>query len=188
MIFIEKFYKIDILFYKKTKCIYNNTTKYKMNEFRIRENERHYDNYDRRYYDKGNYDSDSHYNDSWYDEVDEVDEVDKIIYSEYDNDNECIHKKYYIGSYWYENHENHENHENIIHAKTVKISTFYHFTNDCISNYICLSCDLQFTPSIEIIQVIMNDDGTYKYIIKTFWIKIIQRKWKKRMQDKKNIE
>ena len=158
-----------------------------MNEFRRREDERHYDNYDRRYYDKGHYDSDSdsHYNDSfWYDEVDEVDEVDeldeldKIMYSEYDNDNKCIHKKYYIGLYWYENI-----HENIIHAKTVKISTFYHFTNDCISNYICLSCDLQFTPSIDIIQVIMNDDGTYKYIIKTFWIKIIQRKWKKRMQE-----
>jgi|LakMenEpi03Aug12_release.lakeMendotaPanAssembly.Ray.scaffolds.fasta_scaffold321649_1 hypothetical protein len=148
-----------------------------MNEFRIRENERHYDNYDRRYYDKGPYeldDSDDYEDEHHYDELDE------IMYSEYDNDHECIHKKYYIGSYWYETDENHEN---IIHKKTVRISTFYHFTNDCISNYICLSCNLQFTPTIDIIQVIMDDDGTYKYIIKTFWIKIIQRKWKKRMQE-----
>jgi hypothetical protein len=142
-----------------------------MNEFRRREDERHYDNYDRRYNDKG-YDSHDDYEYEYH-----YDELDEIMYSEYDNYHECIHKKYYIGSYWYENHEN------IIHAKTVKISTFYHFTNDCISNYICLSCDLQFTPTIEIIQVIMNDDGTYKYIIKTFWIKIIQRKWKKIMQE-----
>ena len=146
-----------------------------MNEFRRREYERHYDNYDRRYYDKG-YDSHDDYEYEYH-----YDELDEMMYSEYDNDHECIHKKYYIGSYW------HENHENIIHAKTVKISTFYHFTNDCISNYIYLSCDLQFTPTIDIIQVIMNDDGTYKYIVKTFWIKIIQRKWKKRMQEKKNL-
>jgi len=148
-----------------------------MNEFCRREDERHYDNYDRRYHDRGHYDlDDSHdsHNSHNYDELDE------IMYSEYDNEHEYIHKKYYIGSYLYDTDENHEN---IIHAKTVRISTFYHFTNDCISNYICLSCNLQFKPIIEIIQVIMNDDGTYNYIIKTFWIKIIQRKWKKRMQE-----
>jgi hypothetical protein len=149
-----------------------------MNEFRIRDNERHYDNYDRRYYDKGHYD---YYDEHDCDDEHDYDELDEIMYSEYDNDHECIHKKYYIGLYWYENHEN--IHENIIHAKTVRISTFYHFTNDCISNYICLSCHLPFKPSIDIIQVIINDDGTFKYIIKTFWIKIIQRKWKKIMQE-----
>jgi hypothetical protein len=155
-----------------------------MNEFRIRENERHYDNYDRRYYDRRYYDKGHYDSDDSHDDYDDEHDCDEIMYSEYDNDHECIHKKYYIGLYWYENHEN--IHENIIHAKTVNISTFYHFTNDCISNYICLSCHLQFfnfRPTIDIIQVIINDDGTYNYIIKTFWIKIIQRKWKKRMQE-----
>jgi hypothetical protein len=120
--------------------------------------------------------------DCWYEEIEYLDEYyDEIMDAEYDNDDECIHKKYYIGSYWYENYEN-----IIEDAKTVKISTFYNFTNNYISNYISLWGGLPFTPTIEIIQVIMNDDGTYKHIIKTFWIKIIQRKWKKIMQEKKN--
>jgi hypothetical protein len=38
-------------------------------------------------------------------------------------------------------------------------------------------------------QIITNEDGTYKHvIIKTYWIVIIQRKWKKRMLQKKEYD
>ena len=166
----------------------------------MEQDRRHYDNYDRRYYDydRGNYESDSDSDfdfdfSCWNDNIDCQYEggvehnYNEIMYSEYDNNNdEYIHKKYYIGSYWYENNEN------IVkqYAKTIKISTFYNFTSNCISNYICLLCDLHFLnfiPPIDIIQIIINDDGTNEYIIKTFWIKIIQRKWKRIIQEKRII-
>lgn len=36
-----------------------------------------------------------------------------------------------------------------------------------------------FTPNIHIMKLNIQNDGTYSVIIKTFWLKIIQRKWKK---------
>lgn len=48
-------------------------------------------------------------------------------------------------------------------------------------------CQISFCNiPLDILQIILNDDGTCKHVIlKTFWIKIIQRKWKKTMLQKK---
>lgn len=116
---------------------------------------------------------------------------DEVMASEYDNDDEFIHNKYFIGSYWHEMYEDDGN--IIIRAKTIKLTTFYNFSinyiEDHIIGYISIYCNYycNYAP-IDIIQTVMNDDGTYNYIAKTFWIKIIQRKWKKIMQEKKEYD
>ena len=117
--------------------------------------------------------------------------LDEFTESEEYDDDEYIHKKYYIGSSWYcIDYGNYykDDGDIVAKAKTVKISTFYNFPTNFISNYICLWGRLYVRPTIEIIQIIMNDDGTYIPVIKTFWIKIIQRKWKKIMQEKKEYD
>ena len=127
------------------------------------------------------------------------DEIDEIEDDDDDNDNEyneCIDRKYYIGSYFLmkdeedpEDEEKDENKENyiLLFAKKIKLQTFYKFTNFEISTYIYMFSGLHFekNPNIDIMQLIIEPDETYTAIIKTFWIKIIQRTWKKIMKQKK---
>jgi hypothetical protein len=112
---------------------------------------------------------------------------------DYENDDdeyiECIHNKYYIGSYYLieENNKYNEKSDILLFAQKIKLKTFYEFANCDISTYIYLCSGLHFEkkPNIDIMQLIIGDDGTYTAIIKTFWIKIIQRTWKKIMKQKK---
>jgi len=133
--------------------------------------------------------------DCWYDEFNlyiddyihnENDNIyNEILDSEYDNDSDCIHKKYYIGSYC--EYSNEDDNNTNLQVKTIKNTTFYKFTNEDISDYINMM--YYFKRPLDIMQIITNDDGTYKHVIlKTFWIKIIQRKWKKIMQEKKEYD
>lgn len=154
--------------------------------------------YNHRDYDREHdcwYDEFAHYYDS--DDVDvqyngnDNDIHDEVMASEYDNDDEFIHKKYFIGSYWYEIYEDDES--IFIKAKTIKLTTFYNFSIRYIENHILYYISLYSNyycnnAPIDIIQTVMNDDGTYNYISKTFWIRIIQRKWRKIMQEKKEYD
>jgi hypothetical protein len=114
------------------------------------------------------------------DEIDEIEDDD-------DNYHECIHHKYYIGSYFLMKDEEDKEKYILLFANKIKLQTFYKFTNYEISTYIYLSSGLHFkkNPNIDIIQLIIEPDETYTAIIKTFWIKIIQRTWKKLMKQKK---
>jgi len=40
-------------------------------------------------------------------------------------------------------------------------------------------------PIVDIMQLIISDDGLYLAVIKTYWISIIQRHWRKRLNQKK---
>lgn len=117
--------------------------------------------------------------------------MDEFLQLEEHNDDECIHKKYYVGSSWYyiDYGDYHKVDGEIgIRALTVNISTFYNIPTNFISNYICVWGRLCVRPPVEILQFISNGDGTYMPVTKTFWIKIIQRKWKKIMQEKKDYD
>jgi hypothetical protein len=56
-----------------------------------------------------------------------------------------------------------------------------------ITSYIYFCSGFLYTdrPTIEIMQLNIDKDGLYTAVLKTFWIKIIQRKWKKRMVEKR---
>ena len=75
-------------------------------------------------------------------------------------------------------------------ANTVSAPTFLHNTYITIIRYLWHHSIIRVRrPKVEIIQLIILNDGTYSAIIKTFWIKIIQRRWKqiyKERQEKIN--
>ena len=126
--------------------------------------------------------------DSYNDEIHEI--LDHDLYNEiYDeildsNDYDCIHKKYYIGCYC---EYTDEDEKDILEVKTIKNTTFYKITNEDISKFIDII--YYFNKPVNIMQIITNDDGTYKHVIlKTYWIILIQRKWKKRMLQKKEYD
>jgi hypothetical protein len=95
---------------------------------------------------------------------------------------DCISGKYYIGSYQYIKTEN-----IILFATRVNIRTFYEFTHAELSAhaYYMSYIFAERKPNIHIMQLIIEPDDTFTAVIKTFWIKIIQRTWKKTYQKRK---
>ncbi len=105
---------------------------------------------------------------------------------EYENDDiECINNNYYIGSYCIMKKivEN----DTVLFGRKINIETFYAFSNYELSTYIYFCSGFQYPtrPTIDIMQLKIDEDGMYTAIIKTFWIKIIQRKWKNIMAQRK---
>ena len=98
---------------------------------------------------------------------------------------DCINNNYYIGSHYLM--KDNVNNDIILFSKKVNVPTFYAFSNYEISTYVYFCSGLQYSkkPTIEIMQLKIDEDGMYTAIIKTFWIKIIQRTWKKVMAQKK---
>jgi hypothetical protein len=98
---------------------------------------------------------------------------------------ECINNKYYIGSHYIM--KDNRNNDIILFCKKVNVETFYAFSNYEISTYINFCSGLKYNtmPTIEIMQLKIDEDGMYNTILKTFWIKVIQRRWKKIMAKRK---
>lgn len=118
----------------------------------------------------GSWDQDD--NGEWIDgtNVDEIaDWEDTIPYQE------CIPNKYYIGTFKYL-----EMQDILLFAKKIHLSTFYKYSKQQLSEYLywysgIYICD---KPHLEILQVKVDSYGVYSCIIKTFWLRMIQRRWK----------
>jgi hypothetical protein len=100
---------------------------------------------------------------------------------------ECVDNQYYIGSCYLMKDIDQDV---LLFGLKININTFYDFSNDQLSTYMYFCSGLPYTkkPTIEIMKLSIHPDGTYNAILKTFWIKIIQRKWKKIMKQKKEYE
>lgn len=90
-------------------------------------------------------------------------------------DMEKTDRKYYIGNALYMSAENHYLMMNAISPKI-----FFRYDSPVISGYLYQTSLVRTDklPVIDIIQLSIQDDY-YTCIIKTFWIRIIQRRWKK---------
>ena len=98
---------------------------------------------------------------------------------------DCINNHYYIGSYSLM--KDMEDNTILLFGIKVNLPTFYAFSNYELSTYIYYCSGFQYStkPTIEIMQIQIDESGLYTAVLKTFWIKIIQRTWKKRMAEKK---
>lgn len=98
---------------------------------------------------------------------------------------ECVNNKYYIGSYCIIS--NRFKNDTLLFGIKINTPTFYSFSNYELSTYIYYFSGFQYKmkPTIEIMQLKMDECGVYTAILKTFWIRIIQRSWKKRMVERK---
>ena len=112
------------------------------------------------------------------DEIDEIHHMDyQHLYSEKQNN------KYYIGlcAEILQNDYLHLPTESIyLMVNSISPSTYFKWSyNSCLRYLYYYGMTAMHKPQINILQLHIMDDGTYSVVIKTFWLKMIQRKWKK---------
>lgn len=92
-----------------------------------------------------------------------------------------VDKRYYIGCYSYVQNNLH------ILETTVYPETFYKYSNEDILEYFDEFGLTQNPTKIDVLQLHILDDewNTYMVVVKTFWIRLIQRKWRRIFRAKK---
>jgi hypothetical protein len=102
-------------------------------------------------------------------------------------DSEKEHGRYYLGSYFIP--DNPELYINpLLLSVCVQPTTFFKYSYDDIIVHVN-----QYSPSpkpLEIMQVMITNTNNYTYvnvILKTFWLKIVQRRWKKIYSNRQHI-
>ena len=91
---------------------------------------------------------------------------------------------YYLGLSFYD-----KDYDNLLLASTVQSKTFFEYSLDDVvdylNNYSVLYQNFVIQP--QIMHLTIDDSNMYNVTIKTFWIKIIQRNWKRVLRERKNI-
>lgn len=98
---------------------------------------------------------------------------------------DCVENKYYIGCYSYYD-------ENLLFAMRIDLSTFYKFKQNDINHYMFYCSELPLNCSVtknnlQIMKLVITEDDVYIAVLKTFWIRIIQRTWKRIYRERKEI-
>ena len=107
--------------------------------------------------------------------------IERIYFHEQDFlDSEKENKHYYIG-----NNKISDNKQYILYANSVTPNTFFRFNINHIQSYLLDYSIFVTSPNIDIMQLFILDDYTYTVVIKTYWLRIIQRHWKKNIFTKK---
>jgi len=87
-----------------------------------------------------------------------------------------IHNVYYIGIVKYTRNEG-----TFIMANVISPKIFFKYSIDDVIDYLQEYCCMEYRspPKPNIMKLFISDAGTYEVIIKTHWIRLIQRHWKK---------
>jgi hypothetical protein len=129
-----------------------------------------------------NTDTDDSINESGVDNgynTDDGSEYDSIINEDYQHfHSEKEDRKYYLGLYHvYSNPNNMDT--QLLLSTSVSAQTFFNHLYDNINNYLYYYGLVRIpNHEVQIMQVHMLNDDTCTVIIKTFWLRIIQRRWK----------
>lgn len=118
--------------------------------------------------------NDSMESDTEYDsETEEM--IDRIYFHEEDFlDSEKEDNHYYIG-----NSRVSQDKLYILYANAVTPTTFFRFDINHVKSYLHDYSIFVTNSNIDIMKLFILDDHTYTVVIKTYWLKIIQRHWKK---------
>jgi len=101
--------------------------------------------------------------------------VDRIYFHEEDFlDSEKEDNHYYIG-----NSRVSQDKLYILYANAVTPTTFFRFDINHVKSYLHDYSIFVTNSNIDIMKLFILDDHTYTVVIKTYWLKIIQRHWKK---------
>ena len=101
--------------------------------------------------------------------------IDRIYFHEEDFlDSEKEDKHYYIG-----NSRVSQDKLYILYANAVTPTTFFRFDINHVKSYLHDYSIFATNSNIDIMKLFILDDHTYTVVIKTYWLKIIQRHWKK---------
>jgi hypothetical protein len=121
-------------------------------------------------------DSDSDLNsENIYDEINQTDY--EHFYSEKENG------KYYIGMSQYDNINN-----TILFSTTISPAVYFQYSYRECSRYLYYyGLCAHVRPGIDIMQLQISDKGIFSVVVKTFWLKLVQRKWKKIYKQRQEI-
>tara|TARA_A100001015_G_scaffold147947_1_gene164041 strand:- start:7 stop:561 length:555 start_codon:yes stop_codon:yes gene_type:complete len=125
-----------------------------------------------------------------YDEIFDFDH----LYEDEDEDVEerFIDNQYYIGLPVLETHNIYSYQDYLLFASYVKINTFYKYPYQDIVKYLnslrCIGPYKMIQPEVMKMKFVKSEYNwpVYTVIVKTFWIKLIQRTWKKRYHEYQN--
>ena len=121
--------------------------------------------------------------------IDEIDEIHRMDYQHLYSEKQD--SKYYIGIYTeiFQNDYLHLPKESIyLLVNSISSRTYFKWShNSCLRYLYYYGLTAMHKPEINILQLFIKNDGTYSVIVKTFWLKIIQRKWKKIFKMRKEI-
>lgn len=97
-------------------------------------------------------------------------------------DSEKQHGKYYIGL------SKHMKSRHILLLNTISAKTFYKYSYIHVLKYLYYySLVRLYQPNVEIMKLYILNDGTHSVVLKTHWIRLIQRHWRKALQMRKQI-
>jgi hypothetical protein len=123
-------------------------------------------------------DTDSTYN-SMYDTIYDIADIEEEYL-----DSEKQHGKYYIGLPVYNSDTN-----SIQLSTVVSVNTLFAYDIKAIQLYLeeySICCMVYTILPIHIMKLDIKPDGEYCAVIKTFWLKVIQRAWKTQFANRKN--
>ena len=96
-------------------------------------------------------------------------------------DKEKENGDYYIGTYSYSNNT-------MLMANSVSIHSFYKYSYSCLYNYLSMySIIPAFRSRLDIMQLCVLPDQSYSVVLKTYWLRIIQRTWKRVYSERRRI-
>ena len=101
--------------------------------------------------------------------------MERIYFHEQDFlDSEKEDSHYYIG-----NNRISQDKQYILYANSITPKTFFQFNIQHSLSYLLDYSIFVTLPNIDIMQLSILDDSTHTVIIKTYWLRLIQRHWKK---------
>ena len=125
-----------------------------------------------------------------YDEIFDFDYIDED--EDEDIGERLIDNQYYIGLPVLERRNVYFDEDYLLFASSVKINTFYKFPYQDIVKYLnsyrCIGPYKMIQPEVMKMKFVKSEHNwpVYTVIVKTFWIKLIQRTWKKRYHEYQN--
>ena len=125
-----------------------------------------------------------------YDEIFDFEHIDED--EDEDMGERFIDNQYYIGLPVLETHYVHSYEDYLLFGSNVKIDTFYKFPYQDIVKYLnsyrCIGPYKMIQPEVMKMKFVKSEYNwpVYTVIVKTFWIKLIQRTWKKRYHEYQN--
>jgi hypothetical protein len=110
--------------------------------------------------------------------------IDNIYRDECDFlDTEKVDGKHYIGVCRY-----FPTHQLLLYANAIRPGTFFKHSYSHSLSYLQLYSVFRiYKPNIDIIQLCVLNDTTYGVVVKTHWLRLIQRTWKSVFQMRKNV-
>jgi hypothetical protein len=98
-------------------------------------------------------------------------------------DSEKQDRQYYIGLHKYVNYN-----KLLLMINSISIRSFYKFSYIHALKYLYYYSIVRlYQPRVEIMKLYILNDGTYSVVLKTHWIRLIQRHWRKALLMRKQI-